>query len=279
MNIKQTSAKTSQLKIGGKIIVDDKDLATNFNEFFVNVGPSTEKAIPKVPNILPTKFLKNRMQVNFVIAHTSNEEILDIINSLENKSTGPSNILLKLLSLLPDLIIIPLAYIINMSLLTGEYPDLLRVVKVIPIHKGGSTQEVNNYCPISLLSIFDKIIEKLMHKRLYTFLESNNILFCNQFGFRKNNWTIYALAQITEMIQVSIDSGKFGSGIFIDLKKAFDTVNHDVLLTKLEHYGIRDNVLNQFQFYLSNRKQYVSINGMSSEPLEINCGVPQGSVL
>ena len=192
------------MNIGGKIIVDDKDLATNFNEFFVNVGPSTENAIPKVPNILPTKFLKNRMQVNFVIAHISNEEILDIINSLENQSTGP---------LIPDLIIIPLAYIINMSLLTGEYPDLLKVVKVIPIHKGGSTQEVNNYRPISLLSIFDKIIEKLMHKKLYTFLESNNILYCNQFGFRKK--TIYALAQITEMIKVSIDSGKFGCGLVL----------------------------------------------------------------
>ena len=247
-----------QLNIGGKIIVDDKDLATNFNDFFVNVGPSTENAIPKVPNILQTKFLKNRIQVNFVIANISNEEILDIINALENKSTGPSSIPLKLLLLIPDLVIIPLAYIINMSLLTGEYPDLLKVVKVIPIHKGGSTQEVNNYRPISLLSIFDKIIEKLMHKKL----------------FRKNNSTIYALAQISEMIQVSIDSGKFGCGIFIDLRKAFDTVNHEILLTKLEHYGIRDNVLNWFMSYLSNRKQYVSINGLSSEPLEINCGVP-----
>ena len=96
--------------------------------------------------------------------------------------------------MIPDLIFIHLAYIINMSLLTGGYPDLLKVVKVIPIHKGGSTQEVNNYCPISLLSIFDKIIEKLMQ-----------------------NLTIYALAQITEMIKVSIDSGKFGCGIFIHL--------------------------------------------------------------
>ena len=175
--------------------------------------------------------------------------------------------------MIPDLIIVPLAYIINMFLLTGEYHDLLKLVKVIPIHKGGSTQDVNNYRPISLLSIFDKIIEKLMHKRLYSFLEKNNILFCNQFGFRKNNSTVYALAQITEMIKVSIDKGKLGCGIFIDLRKAFDTVNHKILLMKLEH-GIRDNVLNWFQSYLSNHKQYVSINGESSEPLEINCGVP-----
>ena len=121
--------------------------------------------------MLPSKFLKNRNQINFVIAHVSNDKILDIINSLENKSTGPASIPLKLLSLIPDLIIIPFAYIINMSLLTGEYPDLLKLVKVIPIHKGGSTQDVNNYRPISLLSIVDKIIEKIMHKRLYAFLE------------------------------------------------------------------------------------------------------------
>ena len=193
--------------------------------FFVNVGPNTEESVPKVPNISSSKFLKNRNQMKFVLAHVSNEEILDIINSLENKSTGPSSIPLKLLSLIPDLIILPLAYIINMSFITGEYPNILKIVKVIPIHKGGSTQDVNNYRPISLLSIFDKIIEKLMHKRLYNFLMEHNILYQNQFGFRKNNSTVYALAQITEMIKVSIDNRKFGCGIFVDLRKAFDTVN------------------------------------------------------
>ena len=211
--------------------------------------------------------------------HISNEEILDIVNSLENKSTGPFSIPLKLLSLIPDLIIIPLAYIINFSLSTGEFPDLLKLVKVIPIHKGGSTQDVNNFRPISLLSIFDKMIEKIMHKQRYAFLEKQNILFQNQFGFRKNNSTVYALAQITEMIKVSIDSGKFGCGIFIDLRIAFDTVNHEILLNKLEHYGIRSNMLKWFQSYLSHRKQYVSVNGQSSELLAITCGVPQGSVL
>ena len=183
-----------------------KQIATNFNNSFVNVGPSTEKSIPKVPSISPSKFLKNRNEINFVIAHVSNEEILDIINSLENKSTGPSSIPLKMMSVIPDLIILPLACIINSSFLTGECPDLLKIVKVIPI-QGASTQDMINYRPISLLSIFDKIIEKRIHKRLYSFLQEHNILYQNQFGFRKNHSTVYALVQIIEMIKESITLG------------------------------------------------------------------------
>ena len=100
-----------------------------------------------------------------------------------------------------------------------------------------------------------------MHKRLYEFLESHSILYENQFGFRKKNSTEYALMDITEKIKETIDSGKFGCGIFIDLKKAFDTVNHKILLSKLEHYGVRDVLLNWFESYLTGRKQFVSFNG------------------
>ena len=167
-NIKM-SMKTTQLNIGGRVIDDETELAKNFNNFFANVSHNTKNTIPKVPNISPLKFLKDCIQLNFIIAHTSNEEILDIINALENKSTGPSSIPFKLLTLIPDLIIIPLAYIINRSFSTGVFPKLMKIVKVIPIHKGGSTQDVNNYRPISLLSIFDKI----MHKHLYVFLENH----------------------------------------------------------------------------------------------------------
>ena len=123
------------------------------------------------------------------------------------------------------------------------------------------------------MSIFDKIIEKLIHKRFYSFLESHNILYHNQFGFRKNNSTTNALIQITEKIKESIDNGKYGCGIFIDLRKAFDTVNHEILLNKLEHYGIRDSMLDWFRSYLKDRQQYVSINEQSSELLINNCGV------
>ena len=155
----------------------------------------------------------------------------------------------------------------------------MKIAKVIPLHKGGSTEQVNNFRPISLLSIFDKIIEKLMHKRLYHFLEVHKILYENQFGFRKNNSTAHSLMDITEKIKESIDSGKFGCGVFIDLKKAFDTVNHEILITKLEHYGIRGSILKWFESYLTNRKQYVFYNGVSSDIASITCGVPQGSVL
>ena len=168
---------------------------------------------------------------------------------------------------------------INLSFSTGIFPNVLKIAKVLPLFKGGSSQDINNYRPISLLSIFDKIIEKLMHKRLYAFLDENNILFKNQFGFRKSNSTSHAMIKITEHIRDSMDNGKYGCGVFIDLKKAFDTVNHEILITKLEHYGVRGNVLNWFKSYLTDRKQFVCYNGSSSEIKNISCGVPQGSVL
>ena len=118
-----------------------------------------------------------------------------------------------------------------------------------------------------------------MHKRLYSFLQQHDILYKNQFGFRKNNSTTFALLDLTEQIKESIDNKKYGCGVFIDIRKAFDTVNHDILLTKLNHYGIRGSGLQWFKSYLSNRKQFVSFNGVSSLIKDMSCGVPQGSCL
>ena len=152
--------------------------------------------------------------------------------------------------------------------------------KVIPTHKGGSSEDVNNYKPISLLSIFDKIIEKLMHKRLYGFIQHHNILTSTpQFGFQKNLSTSLAIIEITERIRKSMENKKVGVGLFLDLSKAFDTINHKILISKMEHYGIRGVSLNWFKSYLTNRKQYTFINGISSTIEFIMCGVPQGSVL
>ena len=269
----------TQLKVNEEVINNPKKIVEEINHFFVNVGPITEQTIPRNPLVNPVKYLKNRNQFNFLVTNISNEEVLNIIKNLEDKSTGPQSIPIKLLKLIPDLILVPLCKIISMSFSSGKFPDPLKICKTIPIHMGGSTILLNNYRPISLLSIFDKIIEKLMHKRLYNFLNEHSILFSNQFGFRKNNSTSTALIQITEKIKESIDKSKYGCGIFIDLRKAFDTVNHSILLSKMEHYGVRDTALEWFKSYLSNRKQYVYSNGESSQLKDITCGVPQGSVL
>ena len=225
----------TQLKSKGKIINNSEEIANEFNSFFSEIGPSTEKSIPINPKGDPKKILKNRNQLDFLITFVSNEELLDMIKSLENKSSGPNSIPIKLLKLIPDLILVPLCEIINNSFTTGVFPNLLKISKVTPIHKEGPTDDVNNYRPISLLSIFDKIIEKVMYKRLYNFLQSNNILFKNQFGFRKKFSTTHALMEITEKIKDSIDKKKYACGIFVDVRKAFDTISHKILLNKLEH--------------------------------------------
>ena len=160
INIKATKQSTiSQIKVNNKVIKNQKEIVEALNNFFVNVGPNTDRNIPVNPKIKPEKYLKNRNQLNFLIAHISNEEVLDIINQLQNKATRPQSIPIKLQELIPDLILIPLCKIINHSFQTGVFPDALKLSEVIPIHKGGSTEELNNYRPISLLSIFDKIID------------------------------------------------------------------------------------------------------------------------
>ena len=258
---------------------DPQQIANSFNHFFSNVGPDTEKTVPKVPHISPSIYLKNRNQFQLIIAHISEQEILDIINALQNKGSGPASIPLDMLKFVANIIIIPLCNIINLSFSSGIFPDALKIAKVIPLHKGGSTLDLNNFRPISLLSIFDKIFEKIMHKKLYNFLIIHDILFHNQFGFQKNKSADHSMIEISEKIKESIDNGKFGCGIFIDLKKAFDTVNHSILLTKLEHYGVRGSLLKWFETYLTDRKQYVFCNGIKSDISSISCGVPQGSVL
>ena len=173
----------------------------------------------------------------------------------------------------------PLRDIINDSFSSGVFSDLMKLAKAIPLYKKSSPKSPNNYRPISLLSVFSKIIEKLMHTRLYTFHEKYNIRHSLQFGFHLKHSTLHALISLTESVKKTIDDGMFGCGVCIDLQKAFDTVNHSILLQKMEHYGIRGTALNWFTSYLSERQQYVSVNGNTSDQLEISCGVPQGSVL
>ena len=149
--------------------------------------------------------------------------------------------------------------------MTGVVPEKLKVARVIPVYKKGSKTVMNNYHTISLLSVFNKLLEKLMYNRLASFLEKNEILFYGQFGFRSNHSTNHAILLITDKIQKAIERKLYSCGIFLDLSKAFDTVTHDILLKKLENCGIRGIAKQWFCSYLSNRKQFVSLGSIKSE--------------
>ena len=173
----------------------------------------------------------------------------------------------------------PLTNLINSSFSTRLFPKILKQTKIILIFKKGDQQDCYNYISISILSNISKIIEKLVNRKLYGFLEFNNFLYTNQFGFRNLHSANHALITITEKIRKATDNGKITCGVFLDLQKAFDTVDHEILLSKLEHYGIRGVPLKWFKTFLTQRHQYVSIKNSISETLTNDHGVPQGSVL
>ena len=187
----------------------------------------------------------------------------------DTKSSGPSSIPTKMLKIGAPKIVPIFVKILNSSFLSGIFPRGMKLAKVIPIFKNGDLLDVNNYRPISLLSVFSKITEKLIHQRLYSFLETHNVMYESQFGFQKGKSTQHSLIEIVEKIRNCNENKNYGCGIFIDLKKAFDTVNHDVLLLKLEHYGIRGTALSWFKSYISGRSQYVFCNNTSSDVKKI----------
>lgn len=195
------------------------------------------------------------------------------------KATGFDDIHPKLVKIAATCISNPLAYVVNYSISNGVFPDQLKIAKVIPVYKKGSTSEVGNYRPISILPVFSKIFESIINKQLCAYLDKFDVLSKTQFGFRSKHSTKLALADLTADIAEHMDNGSTTLGIFIDLRKAFDTINHNILLKKLEHYGIRGIALNWFETYLHLRKQYVWAGGSVSEQRDILCGVPQGSIL
>ena len=170
------------------------------------------------------------------------------ISKLNTKtSAGPCSIQIRVLKCLSNLISTPLELLYNFSISTSAVPDKFKKVKVIPVFKKGSLFALSNYRPISLLPIFNQILERLICKRFTKFLETINVFFNNQFSFRAKHCTTHAVLNIVDKIQHAIDSGNFSCGLFLDLSKAFDTVNHQILLNKLEHYGIRGIALDWFK--------------------------------
>ena len=198
-----------------------------------------------------------------------------------SKSCGPYSVPATIFKIIRDYTSEPLAFLVNDSFASGNFPEKLKLARITPVFKKGSRFDIDNYRPISVLSNFSKLFEKAMYHHLYSYLEELKILYPLQFGFREKCSTTHTLVSLTESICQSIDNKEFGCGIFnIDLKKAFDTVNHAILLTKLNHYGIRGVVLDWLKSYLSSkRKQFVNVNGHNSLSLPVTCGVPQGSIL
>ena len=267
------------LSEGDKIIKDPQKIANSFNNFFTNIGPDIAKKIPKSSKSYKN-FLQKKTLKSFYFFPTNENEVSKIINNFKNgKSAGPNSIPLHILKFNSDILSKPLSFLINLSFIKGKFPSLCKISKVIPVFKKGNRMECTNYRPISLLSTFSKIFEKCVHKRLYSYLEKNKLIFNRQFGFRKGFSTNHALVDLIETIKDHIDKGDYVCSVFIDLRKAFDTVDHQILLDKLNFYGIRGICYNWFLSYLSNRQQYVSLDGYSSTIRDIKCGVPQGSTL
>ena len=173
----------------------------------------------------------------------------------------------------------PVTYIINLTLKKGTFPDSLKIAKVIPIFKQGSRSLCSNYRPISVLSALSKIFERCILNQLIFYCLTENILVSNQYGFRSGYNTTDCLVDLIDEITKALDEEKYAVSIFLDLSKAFDTVNHSILLSKLDLYGVRGNENQWFRSYLNNRKQKVFVNGVESKFLLVNSGVPQGSIL
>ena len=173
----------------------------------------------------------------------------------------------------------PLSDLINKSVENGIYPSKLKHAKIIPIYKKGDETDPTNYRPISLLSVFNRIFEKMMYNRLKYFLEKQNVLYQSQYGFREKHSTQHAILDIVNQIHTNMNNKMYSCGVFIDLQKAFDTVDHLILLRKLEHYGVRGIINDWFSTYLLDRIQTTQIGPGISNKDQMLTGVPQGSVL
>ena len=269
----------TQMKINNAITTDNSSIADSFNDYFSSIGRNLANRIPQTRRSF-VHYLKNRNSDTLFLIPTDTEEILDIVEKSNNKkSSGYDDISNALLKQIINEIAIPLAHVFNLSIVNGIVPDKMKIAKVIPIHKKGDPLDISNYRPISLLSSISKLLEKIIHKRTIRFLKNFNIFSDSQFGFREKHSTTHAILYFIDHIASAIDDHLHTLGIFLDLSKAFDTIDHEILLYKLSHYGIRGKALEWFRSYLSNRKQFVSINGSNSDYKDITCGVPQGSLL
>ena len=271
----------SYFNINGKHISNIKEISTYFNDFFIEIGPKLANEINTNGKVPYSTYLNSlNVNTNFKFTNIEEDEVAKILKSLKPKySSGYDNISSVLLKLSGDALIKPLTIIINQSLRNGVFPKKLKIAKVIPIYKKDDPHLLTNYRPISLLPAISKVFEKVVHIQLQAYFTNNDLLYHHQYGFREGCSTELALTEFIDRLNQMLDNNKIPFAIYMDLSKAFDTLDHSILLYKLRHYGIQNTELNWFSSYLTNRSQYIEINGVSSEMSSIQTGVPQGSIL
>jgi len=259
---------------------NQKIIADNFNKFFIDIGLKLANTITPPKNKSYKDYLVNTIHTTFKFNCVKEDCVKKTIDILKPKSSsGIDRISNKLVKLIKDEISGPLTIIVNQIIKTGIFPQKLKVAKVIPFFKKGENYLFDNYRPVSLLPSLSKVIEKIMFNQLYEYFNENNLFFDSQYGFRKQHSTELAALELINNIVTKMDLNEIPLNIYLDLSKAFDTLNHDILLDKLNHYGVLDNSLLLLKSYLSDRQQYVEFGEVISDFRLIETGVPQGSIL
>ena len=246
----RNSSNVTKLKVGGTILTDPSDIANTFNEFFCTIGENLANKIERKKDDPSYKiFLNKEPQVknSFFISPVTDSDVLEELLKLDpNKSAGPDELRPKIIKASAYGLAKPLSIIFNSSIETGIYPKSFKLAKVIPVYKSEGKSTAGNYRPINLLNCFNKVFEKLIHKQLMGFLQKHKALSIYQYAFRKNLSSVLALIEIVDGIKQSLDEGNYVIGLYLDLKKAFDTIDHTILINKLSHYGARGHALQFF---------------------------------
>ena len=270
----------SAVEVNNNVITDLDKIAQEFNRYFVNVGPELASKISEHPNDNFEQYLNRPAETVLKFNPVNTQEIIKIIDSLKNKTSfGSDGISTVLLKKIKHEISKPLTAIINQSITSGIFPTDLKTAKITPVYKKDDPKLLTNYRPISLLNSISKVFEKVLAQQIHKYFENNKYFYNNQYGFRAKHSTQHAALELTDRIITDMDKGHIPLNIFIDLSKAFDTIDHNILLYKLKYYGIRNNAYDLMESYLKDRQQFVNVDNKQSEKLFLSTGVPQGSVL
>ena len=261
----------------GALVTDSGEIAEIFNIFFNSVATQLDDSLP-TNDLNPLDFIPRNSHSMFLYPITK-EECLKIIKKLKPKKTNKNKISDNIFKSIAPCIIETICDMVNTSFLVGKFPDLLKCAIITPIFKKADKQVVFNYRPISVLIFLSKIFEKCLFLRIFSFLKKFSIISSDQFGFTRGKSTEDALVALTDDLYGVLDSKQFSISVLIDYSKAFDTVNHSILLAKMECYGVRGPALKIFASYLENRRHQTKIGDKLSSEKTLNIGVPQGSIL